>query len=356
MDKAAKVMFVFWMLSLLFLAGCMRVGPNNVARDRFGYTDAISESWKRQMLLNLVKMRYADAPVFLDVASVVNQYLLEAELQGSLAWNAFLPTDSQNVTGRGRYANRPTITYQPLMGEKFTRSLMTPIRPTAIMSMIQAGWQADKVFRLGVQSVNGVYNRWESEPADPDFYRLTASMRRIQQSRGVGMRVHERPDKERSTVMFFRKEDVAPEVQAETLAVRKLLGLNPDQQEFKVVYGSIATNDQEIAILSRSMMEILLEIGSYIEVPETHVAEQRATPNIAEDADIAAGVEPLLRIRSSKEEPADAYTAIPYRDHWFWLDDRDFKSKRMFSFLMFLFSLAETGEPDQAPVLTIPAG
>jgi hypothetical protein len=360
MDKAAKVTFVFWMLSLLFLAGCMRVGPDNVARDRFGYTDAISESWKRQMLLNLVKMRYADAPVFLDVTSVVNQYLLEAELQGSLAWNAFLPTDSQNVTGRGRYANRPTITYQPLIGDKFTRSLMTPIRPAAIMSLVQAGWRADLVFRLAVQSVNGVYNRMggriEAQPADPDFYRLTASMRRIQESMAVGMRVQERPDKERSTVMFFRKEDVGPEIQAEALAVRKLLGLNPDQQDFEVVYGSLAANDQEIAILSRSMMEILLEIGSYIEVPETHVAEQRATPNIADDVDTAAGVEPLLRIRSSEEEPTDAYTAVPYRDHWFWLDDRDLKSKRMFSFLMFLFSLAETGTPDRAPVLTIPAG
>jgi hypothetical protein len=308
------------------------------------------------MLLNLVKMRYADAPVFLDVASVVNQYLLEAELQGSLAWNAFLPTDSQNVTGRGRYANRPTITYQPLMGEKFTRSLMTPIPPAAIMSLVQAGWPADKVFRLAVQSVNGVYNRSESQPADPDFYRLTASMHRIQQSMGVGMRVQERQDKKRSTVMFFRKEDISPEIQAETLAVRQLLGLNPELQEFEIVYGSLAANDREIAILSRSMLDILLEIGSYIEVPETHAAEQRATPNIAADADMAAGVEPLARIRSSKEEPPDAYTAVPYRDHWFWVDDRDFKSKRVFSFLMFMFSLAETGVPDKAPVLTIPAG
>jgi hypothetical protein len=39
-----------------------------VARDRFDYITAISDSWKSQMLLNLVKIRYGDAPVFLDVA------------------------------------------------------------------------------------------------------------------------------------------------------------------------------------------------------------------------------------------------------------------------------------------------
>ena len=55
------------------LSGCASIGPGNVARDRFDYISAISDSWKAQMLLNLVKLRYGDAPVFLDVASVITQ-------------------------------------------------------------------------------------------------------------------------------------------------------------------------------------------------------------------------------------------------------------------------------------------
>ena len=35
------------------------------------------DSWKRQMLLNLLKVRYTDAPVFLDISSVINSYSLE---------------------------------------------------------------------------------------------------------------------------------------------------------------------------------------------------------------------------------------------------------------------------------------
>jgi hypothetical protein len=38
---------------------------------------AISDSWKNQMLLNLVKARYAEAPVFLDIASAINSYSIE---------------------------------------------------------------------------------------------------------------------------------------------------------------------------------------------------------------------------------------------------------------------------------------
>ena len=56
-------------LILIGLGGCMSIGPGTVLRDRFDYISAISESWKAQMFLNLVKLRYGDAPVFLDMTS-----------------------------------------------------------------------------------------------------------------------------------------------------------------------------------------------------------------------------------------------------------------------------------------------
>ena len=65
---------------------------------------------------------------------------------------------------------------------------------------------------------------------------------------------------------------------------------------------------------------------------------------------------PLMRVQSTEEVPTDAFVTVKYRGYWFWIDDKDFQSKKVFSFLMFLFSLAETGAPSQAPVLTIPTG
>jgi hypothetical protein len=56
--------------------------------------------------LNLVKIRYADALVFLDVASIITQYAAQAQLGFGLSWFSLVPGDSQTVTGTGTYAEK----------------------------------------------------------------------------------------------------------------------------------------------------------------------------------------------------------------------------------------------------------
>ena len=63
----------------------------------------------------------------------------------------------------------------------------------------------------------------------------------------------------------------------------------------------------------------------------------------------------LLRIHSSKSKPSDASVSVFYRGHWFWIDDRDLKSKRAFAFMLMLFTLADTGQKESLPLITIPA-
>jgi hypothetical protein len=123
-----------------------------------------------------------------------------------------------------------------------------------------------------------------------------------------------------------------------------------------VVYGAVAADDKELAMLTRSILDILLDMGSFITVPEAHVQERRVAPTAEPEVGPGGPIPPLMRIQSSAEKPGDAFVAVPYRDSWFWIDDRDMPSKGLFSYLMIIFTLVETGDKGAPPIVTIPAG
>jgi hypothetical protein len=350
----AKIMVS--VLVLLVLSGCTGIGPTTISRDRFDYTAAISDSWKRQMLFNMVRIRYGDAPVFLDVSSVISQYQVAGAINLGATINYPPSSTSGNLGWAGTYVERPTITYTPVMGDKFARSLMSPVPPPAILSLVQAGYPVDLVFRLLVQEINGVRNRFGGEAraqsADPEFYSLIEKMRQIQYSGAIGMRFT-RKEKEEATFVVMRGER-DPAIEALSVEVRKILGLDPHGKEFNVVYGSIPKDDKEIAILTRSLLQVIVDLSADIEVPAAHVEEKRVSPTHVEEAVRDGKILPLIRIHSSSGKSDDAFVSVPYRDSHFWIDDRDLMSKKIFSFLMFVFTLVETGEKGMAPVVTVP--
>jgi hypothetical protein len=135
--------------------------------------------------------------------------------------------------------------------------------------------------------------------------------------------------------------------------VRDTLKLDPESKELRLTFGAAPRKSDQITLLTRSMLEILANLSSGVEVPKQHVAEGRATAAPSENSQ--ARIFPFARIQSSEERPADAYAAVHYRGYWFWIDDRDLESKRVFTFLMVFSSIAETGVVPQVPVITIPA-
>ncbi len=363
MGSIKRLTLVAISLSLFALSGCASIGPGAVSRDRFDYTAAVADSWKSQMLLNLVKIRYSDAAVFLDVGQIVAGYSFQRNLSASATVPVFngsppsnVPTGTFGLSGGGLYNDSPTVTYAPLAGERFARSLMMPIPPSSIMNVVQAGFPVEMVFRLAVQSVNGVDNRRVREmnvqPAEPEFYALLQNLRRIQDSGDIGMRM--RPG-ERDVLleMVLRSKPPAAVENART-NVAKILGLDPSIRVFRLVYGTVPSDNKEIAILTRSIFEIFKDLSSNITVPETDVTELRVSPTPEPDLGPEGPIPALIEITSSAARPGNAFVAVPYRGHWFSIDDQDMRSKNLFSFIMYLFTFVEPGGKEAAPVLTIP--
>lgn len=341
------------------VGGCTHVGPRTVTVDRFDYATAIGESWKQQTLLNIVKLRYLDLPVFLDVSSIVAGYSMETSgsLGGQLSTSGAIQGDTLTMGASGRFTDRPTITYVPMTGEKFLRGLVTPIHPRHIFSMLQSGYAADFVLGLTVDALNGVRNRAATgagvREADPEFVRALELMRDVQTAGAIGMRVDEDAVKGQTAVLFFRRDDVDPAVRDKGAEIRRILGLPVDQERFVLTYSPVRGGLGELAVSSRSMLQVMAAFGSYLDVPEAHVRDGSVVATHAGPAskDRQGGI----RILSGETKPSDAFAAARYRDHWYWIENGDLLAKRALTAVMFLFTLADTGESGRLPLITIPA-
>jgi hypothetical protein len=293
----------------------------------------------------------------MDIASVINSYELtgDVNLFGQLAKvDAGDQIAGMGVTGR--YADKPTITYQPLAGDKFTRSLMLPIPIPSILFLIQSGYPADMVLRICTDSVNGLQNSYggpgRPQAGDPKFRELITAIRETQAAGGLGMKMRTAADKQ-SVVMFLRPStDEA--IAAPVRKIRELLSLDETANEYSFVYGNYPENNREVAMLSRSIMQVLVDFSSSIDVPAEDLAEGRVY-GIQRTPEQERLFPPLLTIRCGLSAPGDAHVSVNYRNQWFWIEDRDKQSKQIFNFMMFMFSLTETGSAQAAPIVTVPA-
>jgi hypothetical protein len=342
----------------LFTTGCLhpKIGPHSLPRDRADYSLSLSDSWKEQTLLNIVKFRYVDPPVFVDVGSIVSSYSLS---QGASLGGNFVPSgsNSASVGGSVAFSSSPTITYTPLTGNAYIKGLVTPLPPMVVFAAIQNGVPADFILLASVTSINGLRNQSVSlegiKPADPEFHRVRELMELIQESGAVQLYIKVDPDKQQANILSLRSKDIAPDVLADIVELRRLLHLNPDATELTLVAAPLPSNDTEIAVQTRSMIQLLATMAAQVEVPSEDLTRHRAFPGF-ETGHTMPGIVPLIRIQSSKKKPDGSFVTINYRNTWFWIDDGDLYSKRAFAQLMQLFTMTDTGARENLPVLTIP--
>jgi hypothetical protein len=341
-----------FLMAALSMVGCRAIGPPTVSRDRFDYNDEIARSWKEQTLLNIVRARYSDMPLFLEVSQVVSGYTLESTVSAgsvSARGNAIVPPGSNLTFGaQGKWTDRPTITYTPLTGQQFNRSMLTPIPPAAVLFAMQAGWPIDLVFRIVVRSINGISSTGRGAAG---YERVIQLMRALQDSELLGMRVQGGEKADQQVVLFFNTRVLAPEETALVGELRGLLRLAGERSEYHVRFGAAAASEGEIAMLTRSMLQILIDLGEYVDVPAGDMRDGRAAESQAPSSAVLGR---LLEVRFAPERPADALAAVQYRGGWYWIDDRDIASKRTFAMVMIFSTLADSGAREVMPLVTIP--
>ena len=358
MRRPTSLSLLLCLATLLPLASCNAVGPTAVRGARIPYNEAVATSRDQQLLLNLVRLKYRDVPLFLDVGSVSTQYQMSygASAASRFVFDDALNDHGLNAGGSVGYSEKPTVTYTPLSGEKFVTQMMSPIPLETVFLMAQSGWSMGRVLRCCAQSLNDVRNAPSAsgptpsyEPEHEQFARLSAHARQLQLAGGISLkRIAAK------TVALTVAPDAAPE---DAQALQQLLGLQSGATSFPLTARMGAGDGSDVGVQTRSFLGVMFYLSHAIEAPAEHVAAGKVT--VTRDAEGAvfdwnSMTGDLLRVRSTDKRPGDAYVSVKYRNAWFFIDDADLNSKSTFSLLSYLFSLQSGDRKALAPALTLP--
>lgn len=397
----------------VWLSGCT-VGPALLRASRIRYNEAIQGTTEQQLLLNLVRLKYRDTPLFVEVGSVSAQFQLDesaslsARLNENVGVNPLNP-DWLGLDGKIGFLERPTITFTPLQGDEFVTRLLTPLNLETIVLLIRSGWSVDRVLRLCAQQMNSLDNAARASGPTPDrapsyaeFAEASRMLRSLQLA-GVleigyeGGRSTLSPPVQRSAVsaedlLTAAREGytfqpsgegtyvltgpskklvlrVVPNALDDGMWLRlvPILGLKPGVSVFDLAVGAMHQmrdaagpgEQEQITVAPRSLMGILFYLSHAIEVPRSHRERGLVTATRTlndEPFDWSDVTGDLLRVNSQKNPPKRAAVAVKYRGHWFYIDDADLNSKSTFALLAQLFALQAGGAEGVVPVLTLPVG
>lgn len=353
------------LLVLSILAGCVsNVGPKTVQPARFDYNQALSKSWNEQILLNLVRLRYRDTPVFLEVGTVLAQYSVTGSGSAAAAFSGGGSGDDSYALGGSVEINEsPTITYTPLRGEEFVRRLLSPIPPATVLLLSQAGWSIERLLLCCVNSLNGLPNAPSAAGPTPDyrprfgeFHRLARLLRELQVAGSFTFQVERDGDEERFLVEILPSNDA--ELNAKAAEVAETLGLDPERRVYELVE-EVSGDSAELVLTGRSLMGVFFYLSQAVQVPDEHVEAGLVTRTLeagGRDFDWHQLTGPLFRVDYATDRPDRAFAAVPYRGIWYYLDDTDLNSKTTFGLLTLLFSLQASGGGGASPLLTVSTG
>ncbi len=349
---------------VLSISGCASsFGPSALSDTHPAYNQAINYSIEQEMLLNLVRLRYRDSASFLRIGSVT----------ASLSIQSSAGLDSTIISGDGNnvispdvgiaYADEPTISYVPLQGEDFLKSVLTPISLEALLVMIQSGWSIERVFGLCIERMNGLNNAPTASGPTPRtapdyelFIQALLLFKELQNTGAFEMGPLSNEDASQSElVMMFNEKTRDRDARSE---LRKLLGHKGNDRKVIISSNFIEQQENQITVRTRSIYGLLFYMSQNLQVPEIH--QQAGLVTMTTDLDTSPfdwGATPagsVFRIQSALEKPINSRLAVPYRGYWFYIPDDDLQSKSTFLLLMQLFQLQAGQNETRGPTLTIP--
>ena len=395
---------------LLLSTGCT-LGPKAFRAERTKYNEALVQTHREELLLNLVRLRYRDSWNLLSVGSITSQRSYDE----TLGMTSSIPDGATKLLGLAGgmvRSERPTFSYTPATPDQ-VRGMLAPLTTETVYVMTHTGVGSDQVMRLIVERMNSVENAPTAGAAMPamrpvfeDFNALLQHTRVLSANKQMEVGRIEKfipvsdpidrksiaqgdykdsfekdfvyqpsadnPDK---VVIAKRKEVTALRLSQEGQQtfegqeVLRLLNLQPglDTYELKPVMEQHLETDMDqvggrtdIMVGLRSLQEILYFLSTGVDVPNEHIACGIASftwDGNGNPFDWQQVLENTFRVRVCEKEPKSAPIRVHYRDHWFYIDDHDHETKATYLTMLKIVALqTRLGGGEAMPVLTIPIG
>jgi hypothetical protein len=370
--------------------------------NRLDYNITAQRTNSEQLLLNLVRMKYLENPLFMQVGTIASSFSYSVSAGAIFNTN---PATQQFPLG-ATLSENPTVTYTPMDGQKYTQEILSEIDGQRFMVLFRANTDLEILLRCVLDRIGQLENQSPNRPLSPErletfskFCRLASQMR-IHGDLDIAHVVPEEKAKEKDKPKEEKAKEKDKEKDKESakeefkdkgpqlvMALRfsrlqearelaQLLGVpyrpirSRSGQEilaFRLVESSLLGDTfgkdpryVDLPFRMRSMREVLDYLGQGVEVPAggrgAAVASQMALDNGGELVDPYPYVKDFFQVRHSREMPAGVLAAVPYRDGWYYIADSDLRSKLVFSFLSTLLALQSGNPPAHAPLLTLPIG
>ena len=336
---------------------CTHMGPARLRADQVDYARALGTAKKRAILDAMVQLRFADAPSFLTVSQIIAAYTFDASVGSTLNAGSGTQPSYALANGALSYSNHPTFTFTPTTGDAFASAYIRPLAPALVLPLAQGGIPIDLLLRIAAQSVDGLLNGTalggSRSAGTPGFFQMIHAARRLQLAGELNVELRNENGANHVYIVVAVPHDSEepPHAAADRRLLRQLLRLPRDTGSFEVVYGQ-SSESGKIALLTRSVLGILTDLGAQVEVPASNVASGATKPTVGL---VGGETRPTIIVHSAATAPADAYVSIPYDGTAYWIARDDFDSKYAFTVVQDLMALAEADTSAKAPIVTIPA-
>jgi len=356
---------IFALFGILFsLASCAQLGPDLVKAGRNDYNIVLQQTEDEETILNLVRVRYGDRPMFFDVNSISTSFTWSQNAAASGTMFEYggteLVRNNLSVSGDLQYTERPTITYTPLGGKDFVKSVLTPADLDTLILLSNSGWSIERLLRLMANRMNGLPNSPRASgptPSDPPIYKKfsqAAKLMRRLQKRGMLRLGYQKIEDKDIPVMVIDKRARSFE---ETRKLKDLLGLAIEKDTFIIDARGDRPRSESVGIDLRSLLGTFFFASHGVEVPAADLEMGRAMTTRDKSGkpfDWSLVVGDLFSIRSQTKKPGNAQAAIQYRGSWFYINDSDLNTKYSFLLLDQLAALLGGKVEKAGPLLTLP--